>query len=98
MKGSDFPLNEVAHKCKESYKLIAKIKKEIKFETTGQRLNNHLIKFLHCQTKATINNCSKLENEYDLCHKSFMGMGAYRGRKDCGMELKAWYECLNNFH
>jgi hypothetical protein len=94
MKGSDYPSQQVADKCRESSKSIAKVKKDIKFEATGDQINNRLITFLHCQTKATNNNCSKLEKDYNLCHKSFMGMGSYKGRRDCGMELEAWYNCL----
>jgi len=91
IKGSDFPSDRVAGKCAEQYKSLAK-KKEISMKATGDQKNNALVTFLQCQVKAT-KTCKEWEKEYTLCHKSFMGMGSYKGKRHCGEELTALYQC-----
>ena len=83
MTGSDFPRHQVAEKCTSEYKSIAK-KKKISLEATGDILNN----------KAVSKGCKGIEKEYSLCHKSFMGTGSYKGKRHCGEELMALYQCV----
>ena len=91
IKGSDFPSDLVADKCQTDYKSLAR-KKKISIEATGDQKNNSLVKLLQCQAKAT-KTCKDVEKEYSLCHKSFMGMGSYKGKRHCGEELTALYQC-----
>jgi hypothetical protein len=91
MKGSDFPSHLVNEKCFTDYKSLAK-KKNVAMDATGDQKNNALVAFLQCQVKAT-KTCKDLEKEYSLCHKSFMGMGSYKGKRHCGEELAALYQC-----
>ena len=93
IKGSDFPCHQVADKCASEYKSIAK-KKKISLEATGDILNNALVTFLQCQVKAVSKGCKGIEKEYSLCHKSFMGTGSYKGKRHCGEELMALYQCV----
>ena len=91
MKGSDFPSRLVHGKCATEYKSLSK-KKNVSIDATGDQKNNALVVFLQCQVKAT-KTCNDLEKEYSLCHKSFMGMGSYKGKRHCGEELAALYQC-----
>ena len=91
MKGSDFPSQLVDDKCTTEYKSLAK-KKNVSIDATGDQKNNSLVVFLLCQVKAT-KSCQDLEKEYSLCHKSFMGMGSYKGKRHCGEELAALFQC-----
>ena len=92
IKGSDFPSELVVDKCASEFKAVAK-KKKIPLDATGDRVNMMLVHLLQCQVKAT-KQCQKLEKEYSLCHKSFMGMGTYKGKRDCGEQLSEIYQCV----
>ena len=91
MKGSDFPSQLVDERCATDYKSLAK-KKNVAIDATGEQKNNALVVFLRCQVKAT-KTCKYLAKEYNMCHKSFMGMGSYKGKRHCGEELAALYQC-----
>lgn len=93
VKGSSFPSDVVATKCQNEYKSIAK--KKIDMHATGDKKNNLMLQFLRCQAKATAS-CKHLEKEYSLCHKSFMGVGSYKGRRNCGAELEEFFRCFTS--
>jgi hypothetical protein len=93
IKGSDFPCDKVADKCASAYKSIAK-KKRISLEATGKQNNNALVNFLQCQVKTVSKQCKGIEKEYSLCHKSFMGMGSFKGKRHCEEELTALFQCV----
>lgn len=92
VKGSDFPSEIVADKCASQYRAVVK-KKKIPLDATGDRVNMMLVHLLQCQVKST-KHCQKIEKEYSLCHKSFMGMGSYKGKHDCAEQLSALYRCV----
>ena len=93
IRGSDFPPQFVADKCAFDYKSLVK-KKKISMDATGDQKNNALVIFLQCQVKTKNRNCKDTEKEYSLCHKSFMGMGSYKGKRHCGDELRSLYQCV----
>jgi hypothetical protein len=92
IKGPTIPSDRVADRCATNYASLMK-KKKIVVDATGDPKNNALVQFLQCQAKAT-KSCQKIEKEYTLCHKSFMGMGSYKGKRHCGEELRLFYQCL----
>lgn len=81
----------VEKKCAPLYKSIRR--KTIDVRATGDSKNDKLVAFLSCQSKAT-KTCIPENKEYSQCHKSFMGMGSYNGRRDCGKELSELYACI----
>jgi hypothetical protein len=93
IRGSDFPPQSVADKCASAYKSLVN-KKKISMDATGDQKNNALVIFLQCQVKTGSKNCKDAEKEYSLCHKSFMGMGSYKGKRNCGDELRSLYQCV----
>mmetsp|Transcript_18181 Transcript_18181/g.27499 ORF Transcript_18181/g.27499 Transcript_18181/m.27499 type:complete len:112 (-) Transcript_18181:300-635(-) len=94
VKGTKIPPLMVADKCHASYKSITKKKKEILFDTTGDRKTNMLLEFLRCQVKTNAKTCKDVEKEYTLCHRSFMGVGSYKGMKHCGERMAELYQCV----
>ena len=94
MRGSDFPSQLVHSKCASDYSSLVK-KKNIQLEATGDSKNNALVAFLNCQTKAT-KQCIDLQKEHGSCLKSFMGMGSYKGKRNCAEELTALLECTSS--
>jgi hypothetical protein len=94
MKGSEIPTLRIASKCQSEYNSIKK-KKDISLQTTGDQKTNLLLNLLRCQVKATTaKSCKEIEKEYTKCHQSFMGTGSYKGKKHCGDELQALYDCV----
>lgn len=92
INGSDIPKEIVESKCAPLYKSIRR-RKEIAVNKTGDQTNTKLVSFLSCQSK-TAKMCIPQSKEYDVCHKSFMGMGSYQGRRNCGKELLYLYSCI----
>jgi hypothetical protein len=88
----------VAGKCQSEYNSLVKNKSKKKQETfslttTGDKKTNQLLNFLHCQVKA-VKICDEQSKAYTKCHQSFMGTGSYQGRKHCGLEMQALWECI----
>jgi hypothetical protein len=92
IKGSVFPPKTVATKCLSHYDTVKK-KKKIDLNATGDPKTNNLLFLLQCQSKAT-KECKEKEEDYSLCHKSFMGVGSYKGKRHCGEEMEALYHCI----
>ena len=92
IKGSVFPHKTVVTKCMSHYDTIKK-KKKIDLNATGDPKTNSLLFLLQCQSNAT-KQCKQKEHDYSLCHKSFMGVGSYKGKRHCGEEMEALYDCI----
>jgi hypothetical protein len=92
VNASEIPKEIVEEKCAPLYKSIRR-KKAIDLRATGDSQNDKLVAFLSCQSKAT-KKCIPENKEYAQCHKSFMGMGSYNGRRDCKKELSELYSCI----
>jgi hypothetical protein len=95
VKGSDFPSELVEEKCMSKYLITSKKKNKQVFDmaATGDRKTNLMLSFLQCQLKVT-KTCLDQEKEYTSCHKSFMGVGSYKGRRHCGDKMMSLYNCL----
>ena len=39
--------------------------------------------------------CMKVEKAYSVCHAGIMGVGNYKGRKNCGTEMESLFMCVN---
>jgi hypothetical protein len=39
--------------------------------------------------------CLNVEKNYSSCHAAVMGIGNYKGRKNCGEEIEQFYRCAN---
>ena len=39
--------------------------------------------------------CLKVEKAYNSCHAGIMGVGNYKGRKNCGQEIESLFLCVN---
>jgi hypothetical protein len=89
----EIPKEIVEEKCAPLYKSIIRRKKAIDLRATGDSKNDKLVAFLSCQSKAT-KTCFSENKEYAQCHKSFMGMGTYNGKRDCKKELSELYACI----
>ena len=90
--------NNGKKKCLAEWQTIQK-KKKISLDTTGDKKTNALLAFLKCQAKASkaaevIPSCQAQDKEYALCHQSFMGVGSYKGKKHCGDQMEALYNCV----
>jgi hypothetical protein len=92
VKGSSFPASLVSAKCAYDYKSVAK-KKVIDLEATGSPKTNLMLALLRCETEAT-KTCQGFEKEYTKCHKSFMGVGSYKGKRHCGDEMSRLHDCI----
>ena len=51
------------------------------------------VKFLQCESKAR-KLCDTALKSYEKCHGAVMGTGQYNGRRDCGSELEALFDCV----
>ena len=92
IKGSAVPAHLVATNCTSQYNAIKK-KKTIDLSATGNPNTNNLLLLLQCQSKTT-RECKEKGQEYTMCHNSFMGVGTYKGKKNCGKEMNEFYQCL----
>lgn len=84
-------------KCLAEWQAIQK--KKINLDITGDKKTNALLAFLKCQAKASkaadvIPSCQIQDKEYTLCHQSFMGVGSYKGKRHCGDQMEALYNCV----
>mmetsp|Transcript_22267 Transcript_22267/g.40462 ORF Transcript_22267/g.40462 Transcript_22267/m.40462 type:complete len:116 (-) Transcript_22267:279-626(-) len=93
VNAGEIPKEIVEEKCAPLYKSIIRRKKAIDLRATGDSKNDKLVAFLSCQSKAT-KTCIPENKEYAQCHKSFMGMGSYNGKRDCKKELSELYACI----
>ena len=103
--GSDFPSELVAEQCMSRFRYLSKTtnnndnkknKKSsmsIDMANTGDRKTNLMLAFLQCQMTAT-KSCNDFGTEYRKCHSSFMGVGSYNGKRNCGDEMMSLYNCL----
>lgn len=39
--------------------------------------------------------CVKVEKAYNSCHAAIMGVGNFKGRKNCGEEMESLFQCVN---
>ena len=39
--------------------------------------------------------CAKVEKNYSACHAGVMGVGNFKGRRNCGEEMEKLYQCVN---
>eukprot|EP00985_Skeletonema_marinoi_P009237 scaffold4271_cov123-Skeletonema_marinoi.AAC.5 len=39
--------------------------------------------------------CAKVEKAYNSCHAGIMGVGNFKGRKNCGTEIESLFACVN---
>ena len=75
------------------YASVQKLK-SIEIDAIGDRKNNVLLDLLRCLVKADKSLCQTESKRYEQCHASVMGIGNFEGRKNCGHELEALYNCL----
>ena len=97
INGSDFPSELVAEQCMSRFRYLSKKEKKssmsIDMANTGDRKTNLMLAFLQCQMTAT-KSCNDFGTEYRRCHSSFMGVGSYNGKRNCGDEMMSLYNCL----
>jgi hypothetical protein len=105
------PPSEISPHCVKYYKpLVKKKKKAIDLEEIGTPRYNLLLELMKCQVKHPNNNnnlgdsedtiidakpCAKVEKAYNSCHAGIMGVGNYKGRKNCGNEIESLFSCVN---
>lgn len=68
-------------KCEKSLKVLRG--KSVDLAKTGHKEINTLVKAVECQVKAGGKGAKELA-QYQVCHKSVMGTGAYKGQTNCG--------------
>ena len=39
--------------------------------------------------------CVKVEKAYSACHAAIMGVGNYKGKRNCGEEMERLFLCVN---
>lgn len=83
----------VAGKCQSEQSKNKEKQEMFSLTTTGDKKTNQLLSFLQCQVKA-VKTCDDKSRAYTKCHQSFMGTGSYQGRKHCGLEMQALWECV----
>ena len=83
----------IAPRCAKYHTSVQKLK-SIDLDAIGDRKNNVLLDLLRCLVKADKSSCQKESKLYEQCHASVMGIGNFEGRKNCGHELEALYNCL----
>eukprot|EP00529_Nitzschia_sp_RCC80_P033293 CAMPEP_0113444422 /NCGR_PEP_ID=MMETSP0014_2-20120614/2657_1 /TAXON_ID=2857 /ORGANISM="Nitzschia sp." /LENGTH=129 /DNA_ID=CAMNT_0000335431 /DNA_START=97 /DNA_END=486 /DNA_ORIENTATION=- /assembly_acc=CAM_ASM_000159 len=104
INGSDFPPGLVAEKCMSRFRYLSKNNNNNKkkkssssmsfdMANTGDRKTNLMLAFLQCQMTAT-KSCEDFGTECRKCHNSFMGVGSYNGKRNCGDEMMSLYKCL----
>ena len=92
--------------------LSKKKKKPIDTEAIGTPTYNLLLDLLRCQVKHPNNaiakdnvggaggsdakKCVNVEKMYSACHAAVMGVGNYKGRKNCSDEMERLFSCVNN--
>ena len=64
-------------KCEKALKALKS--KSVDLTKTGHKEINILMKAVECQVKASGRGAKELE-QYNVCHKSVMGTGAYKGQ------------------
>ncbi len=104
------PLSEVSPHCVKYYKPLAKKKKKaIDLDEIGTPRYNLLLDLMKCQSKhpniigdkneekiiIDAKPCLKVEKAYNSCHAGIMGVGNYKGRKNCGQEIESLFLCVN---
>ncbi len=104
------PLNEISPKCIKHYKPLAKKKKKaIDLNEIGTPRYNLLLDLMKCQSKhpnkpvgdnseekaTDVKPCVKVEKAYNSCHAAIMGVGNFKGRKNCGEEIESLFQCVN---
>ena len=57
--------------------------KSLDLTKTGHKEINFLVKAVSCQAKASGKGAKELA-QYELCHKSVMGTGSFKGQPSCG--------------
>ena len=57
--------------------------KSLDLTKTGHKEINFLVKAITCQAKASGKGAKELA-QYELCHKSVMGTGSFKGQPSCG--------------
>ena len=57
--------------------------KSLDLTKTGHKEINFLVKAITCQAKASREGAKELA-QYELCHKSVMGTGSFKGQASCG--------------
>lgn len=102
-------LSEISPHCVKYYKPLQKKKKAIDLEEIGTPRYNLLLDLMKCQVKHPNKNnlsdneetmidakpCAKVEKAYNSCHSGIMGVGNYKGRKNCGNEIESLFSCVN---
>jgi|Transcript_22198 hypothetical protein len=99
------PLTTISPSCVKYYKSKA----TIDLEAIGTPSYNVLLNLLRCQVKhpnvpsAVENeskgdgaNCTKVEKMYSACHAAVMGVGNYKGSRNCGEQMKQLFLCVNS--
>ena len=71
-------------KCEKALKALRG--KSVDLTKTGHKEINALMKAVECQVKASGNGNKELA-AYELCHKSVMGTGNYKGQPNCSEYL-----------
>ena len=106
------PPDVISDACAKYYKPLSKKKKKpIDTEAIGTPTYNLLLDLLRCQVKHPNNaiakdnggaggsdakKCVNVEKMYSACHAAVMGVGNYKGRKNCGDEMERLFSCVNN--
>mmetsp|Transcript_7545 Transcript_7545/g.12460 ORF Transcript_7545/g.12460 Transcript_7545/m.12460 type:complete len:125 (-) Transcript_7545:1893-2267(-) len=104
------PLSDISPLCVKYYKPLAKKKKKaIDLDEIGTPRYNLLLDLMKCQSKHPNKHafgdneekiidskpCVKVEKAYNSCHAGIMGVGNYKGRKNCGQEIESLFLCVN---
>ena len=103
------PITEISPSCHKLYNSLPKRKKKAIIDTKaiGTPTYNILLDLLRCQVKhpnGTVDvtsveekkkECIKIEKTYSACHMAVMGVGNYKGIKNCGKEMEQLFQCVN---
>lgn len=100
------PVTSISPVCHKQYNSVPRRKKKsiIDTESIGTPSYNVLLDFMRCQAKhpnltstdtEKKKECLKLEKMYSACHMGVMGVGNYKGKKNCSEEMMQLFLCVN---
>uniref|UniRef100_A0A7S2TYY2 Uncharacterized protein n=1 Tax=Lotharella oceanica TaxID=641309 RepID=A0A7S2TYY2_9EUKA len=80
-----------AKRCRKIRRALGE--REIDLGATGSQDNNKLVSLLKCESRAR-RKCEDVSKRYAQCHAAIMGVGMFKGKRNCRNELASWLQCV----